>query len=76
MAANEPVTAIAGERQVTCTHCGEVWFWSRRVVMSSSSASLFNLDGFSPTVIQLSCTRCGKVELFQPDALLTRGASA
>lgn len=69
MAANEPVWATAGERTVTCTHCGQGWFWTRRVVMSSSTASLFGMDGFSPEAQVLSCTSCGKIELFEPRAL-------
>ncbi|MDN5600554.1 MAG: hypothetical protein ACTHV2_04655 [Brachybacterium sp.] len=69
MATAEPVWAVAGERTVTCTHCGQGWFWTRRIVMSSSTASLFGMDGFSPEAAVLSCTRCGKLELFEPTAL-------
>lgn len=69
MAANEPCWAVAGERTVTCSHCGQGWFWSRRVVMSSSTASLFGVDAFSPEAAVLSCTSCGKLELFEATSL-------
>ena len=69
MAAREPCWAVAGERTVTCAHCGQGWFWHRRVVMSSSTASLLGWDGFSPEAAVLSCTSCGKLELFEPTAL-------
>ena len=68
-AAREPFWAVAGERTLTCSHCGQGWFWSRRVVMSSSAASLFGVDAFSPEAAVLSCTSCGKLELFEPASL-------
>jgi hypothetical protein len=69
MATTEPVRAIAGEKTVTCDHCGEGWFWTRRVVMSSGTASLFGVDAFSPEATVLSCTSCGRLALFEPRAL-------
>lgn len=67
--AHKPVTVTAAERQVTCTHCRGVWFWPRNVVMSSGTATFFDLDAFSPQVTMLSCSGCGKVEMFQPSTI-------
>lgn len=67
--ANEPITATAGGRQVTCTHCGGGWFWPRKVVMSSGTATFFGVDAFSPEATMLSCAGCGKIEMFQPAAV-------
>ncbi|ASK65736.1 hypothetical protein CFK39_07675 [Brachybacterium avium] len=69
MATSEPVWAVAGERTVTCDHCGQGWFWSRHVVMSSSTATMFGVDAFSPEAAVLSCTSCGRLALFEPRAL-------
>jgi predicted nucleic-acid-binding Zn-ribbon protein len=67
--AQEPFTATAGDRPIRCLHCGNTWFWHRRIVMSSGSATLFGVDAFSPEAAVLSCTGCGRIELFEPDAV-------
>ena len=54
--AQEPFTAVAGDRPIHCLHCGSAWFWHRRIVMSSGSATLFGVDAFSPEAAVLSCT--------------------
>lgn len=64
--AQEPFTATAGDRPIHCLHCGSAWFWHRRIVMSSGSATLFGVDAFSPEAAVLSCTGCGRIELFEP----------
>ena len=66
---SEPFLAAAGERRIHCLHCGGEWFWHRRVVMSSGTATLFGVDAFSPEVAVLSCTGCGRLELFEPTAV-------
>ncbi|WP_227873149.1 hypothetical protein [Brachybacterium ginsengisoli] len=76
MSTNEPVWAVAGERTVTCGHCGQGWFWSRNIVLSSGTATLFGVDAFSPEATVLSCTSCGKIELFDPGALRLSSATA
>ena len=72
MAENEPLAALAAGRQVTCAHCGQIWFWQRQVVMSSSTASFFGVEAFSPEATVLTCTGCGKMQLFAPRALQFR----
>ena len=67
--AQEPFTAIAGDRPIHCLHCGGAWFWHRRIVLSSGSATLFGVDAFSPEAAVLSCTGCGRIELFEPTAV-------
>lgn len=37
--------------------------------MSSGTATFFDLDAFSPQVTMLSCSGCGKVEMFQPSTI-------
>src|SRR5690606_39425896 len=49
----EPSLATAGGRRIRCQHCGSEWFWHRRVVMSSGTATLFGVDAFSPEVAML-----------------------
>lgn len=66
---SEPFLATAGGRRVRCLHCGGEWFWHRRVVMSSGTATLFRLDSFSPEAAVLSCTACGRLELFESAAV-------
>jgi predicted nucleic-acid-binding Zn-ribbon protein len=61
--------AKAGERPVRCLHCGSEWFWQRRIVMSSGTATLFGVDAFSPEATVLSCTGCGRIELFENGAV-------
>jgi len=67
--AQEPYAAVAGERPIRCLHCGNTWFWHRRIVMSSGNATFFGVDAFSPEASVLSCTTCGRIELFEPTAL-------
>ena len=76
MAKNDPVQASAGGKAVICDHCAQGWFWQRRAVMSSSSASLLGFDGFSPEALMLTCTTCGKIQLFDPQAVALRGPQA
>lgn len=63
--ANTPYMAMAGERSVRCPHCEGEWFWQRQIVMSSGTATLFGVDAFSPEATVLSCTGCGRIELFE-----------
>lgn len=76
MAGDQPVWAVAGEKTVTCGHCGQGWFWHRRAVMSSSTASMFGVDAFSPEAALLSCTACGRIELFEPASLRLFGRTS
>lgn len=76
MAKDEPVWAVAGGKTVTCGHCDQGWFWTRRMVMSSGTATMFGVDAFSPEAVVLSCTACGKLELFEPRAVELRTAPA
>jgi predicted nucleic-acid-binding Zn-ribbon protein len=64
-----PQLAVAGEKPIACPHCGNRWFWPRRIVMSSGTATLFGVDAFSPEAMVLSCSGCGRIELFQPAAV-------
>lgn len=67
--AQEPFTATAGDRPVHCPHCDNAWFWHRRTVMSSGSATFFGVDAFSPEAAVLPCTGCGRIELFGTHAV-------
>ena len=51
MAAKEQVTATAAGKYVMWGHCGGGWYWWRKIVLSSGSASFFDVEVFSPEAI-------------------------
>lgn len=72
MAAKEQVTAGAAGKYVLCGHCGGGWYWWRKIVLSSGTASFFDVEVFSPEAIVLSCSGCGKIQLFENGTLELR----
>lgn len=54
---------IAG-RKLVCLHCGHDRFWTRRILMNTRLASLFDFDWANREATTDVCEACGRIEWF------------
>jgi predicted nucleic-acid-binding Zn-ribbon protein len=54
---------VAG-KQVHCAHCGQTEFESRKILLNTRGATLFNVDWLNKGATTLTCQHCSHIEWF------------